>query len=48
MARKLALVLVAGLILAAPAAGDNSCKLVAVQALIPAARAKEARLSAQI
>src|SRR6266576_3312160 len=48
MARKLALVLVAGLILAAPAAGDNSGKLGAVQARIAAARAKEARLSAQI
>src|SRR5256885_5162824 len=48
MARRLALVFVAGLILAAPAAGDNSGKLGAVQARIAAARAKEARLSAQI
>jgi murein DD-endopeptidase MepM/ murein hydrolase activator NlpD len=48
MARKLALVLVAGLILAAPAAGDNSGKLGEVQARIAAARAKEARLTRQI
>jgi murein DD-endopeptidase MepM/ murein hydrolase activator NlpD len=48
MARRLAVVLVAGLILAAPAAGDNSGKLGAVQARIAAARAKEARLTAQI
>jgi len=48
MARRLAVVLVAGLILAAPAAGDNSGKLGAVQARIAAARAKEARLTGQI
>jgi peptidoglycan hydrolase CwlO-like protein len=48
MALRLALVLVAGLLLAAPAAGDNSGKLGAVQARIAAARAKEARLTAQI
>jgi len=48
MARRLALVLVAGLVLAAPAAGDNSGKLGAVQARIAAARAKEARLTARI
>jgi murein DD-endopeptidase MepM/ murein hydrolase activator NlpD len=48
MARRLAVLLVAGLILAAPAAGDNSGKLGAVQARIAAARAKEARLTAQI
>jgi murein DD-endopeptidase MepM/ murein hydrolase activator NlpD len=48
MARRLAVVLVAGLILAAPAAGDNSGKLGAVQARIAAARAKEARLTAQV
>jgi murein DD-endopeptidase MepM/ murein hydrolase activator NlpD len=48
MARRLAVVLVAGLVLAAPAAGDNSGKLGAVQARIAAARAKEARLTAQI
>src|SRR4051812_24767056 len=48
MARKLALVLVAGLLLAAPAAGDNGGKLGVVQARIAAARAKEARLTAQI
>jgi len=48
MARRLAVVLVAGLVLAAPAAGDNSGKLGAVQARIAAARAKEARLTAQL
>jgi murein DD-endopeptidase MepM/ murein hydrolase activator NlpD len=48
MARRLALVLVAGLVLAAPAAGDNNGKLGAVQARIAAARAKEARLTARI
>jgi len=48
MARRLAVVLVAGLILAAPAAGDNSGKLGAVQGRIAAARAKEARLTGQI
>jgi murein DD-endopeptidase MepM/ murein hydrolase activator NlpD len=48
MARRLAVVLIAGLVLAAPAAGDNSGKLGAVQARIAAARAKEARLTAQI
>jgi murein DD-endopeptidase MepM/ murein hydrolase activator NlpD len=48
MARRLALVLVAGLVLAAPAAGDNGGKLGAVQARIAAARAKEARLTARI
>lgn len=48
MARRLALVLVAGLILVAPAAGDNGGKLGDVQARIAAARAKEARLTAQI
>ena len=48
MARRLALVLVAGLVLAAPAAGDNSGKLGDVQARIAAARAKEARLTNQI
>ncbi len=48
MARRLALVLIAGLVLAAPAAGDNRDKLGAVQARIAAARAKEARLTRQI
>lgn len=48
MARRLALVLVAGLVLAAPAAADNNGKLGAVQARIAAARAKEARLTARI
>ena len=48
MARRLALVLIAGLILAAPAPGDNGGKLGEVQARIAAARAKEARLTTQI
>jgi murein DD-endopeptidase MepM/ murein hydrolase activator NlpD len=48
MARRLALVFLAGLVLAAPAAGDNSGKLGEVQARIAAARAKEARLTNQI
>jgi murein DD-endopeptidase MepM/ murein hydrolase activator NlpD len=48
MVRRLAVALVAGLVLAAPASGDNSGKLGEVQARIDAARAKEARLTAQI
>ena len=48
MARRLALVLLAGLVLAAPAAGDNGGKLGDVQARLAAARAKEARLTSQI
>ena len=48
MARRLALIVVAGLVLAAPAAGDNGGKLGDVQARIAAARAKEARLTARI
>jgi murein DD-endopeptidase MepM/ murein hydrolase activator NlpD len=48
MARRLALVLFAGLVLAAPASGDNSGKLSEIQARIAAARAKEARLTTQI
>jgi murein DD-endopeptidase MepM/ murein hydrolase activator NlpD len=48
MARRLALVLIAGLVLAAPAAGDNNEKLGAVQARLAAARAKESRLTRQI
>jgi murein DD-endopeptidase MepM/ murein hydrolase activator NlpD len=50
MARRLALLaaLAAGLVLAAPAAGDNSAKISALQARIEAARQKEASLSSQI
>ena len=48
MARKLALVLIAGLVLAAPAAGDNNGDHGSVQARLDAARAKEARLTNQI
>ena len=48
MARRLAVVLVAGLVLAAPASGDNSGKLGDVQARLSAARAKEGRLTTQI
>ena len=48
MARRLALVLIAGLVLAAPAAGDNNDKLGVVQARLEAARVKEARLTRQI
>jgi murein DD-endopeptidase MepM/ murein hydrolase activator NlpD len=48
MARRLTLVLIAGLVLAAPAAGDNNEKLGEVQARLAAARAKENRLTRQI
>lgn len=48
MARRLAVVLFAGLLLAAPASGDNSGKIGQLQARIAAARAKEARLTQQI
>jgi murein DD-endopeptidase MepM/ murein hydrolase activator NlpD len=48
MARRLVVVLFAGLVLAAPASGDNSGKIGQIQARIAAARAKEARLTAQI
>jgi murein DD-endopeptidase MepM/ murein hydrolase activator NlpD len=48
MARRLALVLVAVLAFAAPAAGDNSGKISDLQQRIAAARAKEAHLTAQI
>jgi murein DD-endopeptidase MepM/ murein hydrolase activator NlpD len=48
MASRLAVVLVAGLVLAAPASGDNSGKLGDVRARLSAARAKEARLTGQI
>jgi murein DD-endopeptidase MepM/ murein hydrolase activator NlpD len=48
MACRLAVVLVAVLVFAAPAAGDNRGKIGDLQARIAAAQAKEARLSAQI
>jgi murein DD-endopeptidase MepM/ murein hydrolase activator NlpD len=48
MARRLAVVPIAVLVFAAPAAGDNSGKISDLQARIGAARAKEARLTAQI
>jgi murein DD-endopeptidase MepM/ murein hydrolase activator NlpD len=48
MAPRLAVLLVAFLVLAAPAAGDNSGKLSTLQARITAARAKEARLTSEI
>jgi len=48
MGRRLAIVCVACLVLAAPAAADSGGKLGAVQARIAAARAKEARLTKQI
>ena len=48
MARRLAVALFAGLLLAAPASGDNSGKIGELQNRIAAARAKEARLTAQI
>jgi len=48
MGPRLAIVGVACLVLAAPAAGDSGGKLGAVQARIAAARAKEARLTKQI
>ncbi len=48
MARRLAILLVAWLVLAAPAAGDSGGKLGALQARIAAARAKETRLTIQI
>jgi murein DD-endopeptidase MepM/ murein hydrolase activator NlpD len=48
MARKLALVLACGLVLAAPAAGDNSGKIATLQSKIAAARAHESRLTAEI
>ena len=47
MARRLALVLIAGLVLASPAAGDDN-KLSDVQARLAATRAKETRLTTQI
>jgi murein DD-endopeptidase MepM/ murein hydrolase activator NlpD len=48
MARRLAVVLFAGLVLAAPASGDNSGKVGDLHDRIAAARAKEARLSSEI
>ena len=48
MARRLAVVLVALLVFAAPAAGDNSGKISDLHQRIAAAQAKESRLSAQI
>jgi murein DD-endopeptidase MepM/ murein hydrolase activator NlpD len=48
MGRRLGVVLLAVLAFAAPAAGDNSGKIGALQSRIAAARAKEARLSGQI
>jgi murein DD-endopeptidase MepM/ murein hydrolase activator NlpD len=48
MARRLAIVLAAVLVFAAPAAGDNSGKISQLHQRIAAARANEARLSAQI
>ena len=48
MARRLAVVLVAVLAFAAPAAGDNHGKLSDLQARIAAAQAKEVRLTAEI
>jgi murein DD-endopeptidase MepM/ murein hydrolase activator NlpD len=48
MGRRLAILLVACLVLAAPAAADNGGKIGEVQARIAAARKKEARLTAQI
>jgi murein DD-endopeptidase MepM/ murein hydrolase activator NlpD len=48
MARRLAIVLAACCVLAAPAAGDDGGKLGQLQARISAARAKEARLTQQI
>jgi murein DD-endopeptidase MepM/ murein hydrolase activator NlpD len=48
MARRLALVLACGLVLATPAAGDNSGKIASLQAKIAAARAREAHLTADI
>jgi murein DD-endopeptidase MepM/ murein hydrolase activator NlpD len=47
MARRLALVLIAALVLASPAAGDDN-KLSDVQARLAATRAKESRLTTQI
>ncbi len=48
MARRLAVVLGACLILVGPAAGDNSGKIGELQSRIAAARQREARLTAQI
>jgi murein DD-endopeptidase MepM/ murein hydrolase activator NlpD len=48
MGRRSAVLIVACLVLAAPAAGDNGGKIGQVQAKIAAARKKEARLTSQI
>src|SRR3954453_5171832 len=48
MGRRLVVVLFAGLVLVAPASGDNSGKLSDIQARLAAARAREARLTSQI
>jgi murein DD-endopeptidase MepM/ murein hydrolase activator NlpD len=48
MARRLAVVLFAGLVLAAPASGDNSGKIGDLHDRIAAARAKETRLTSEI
>ncbi len=48
MAQRVALVLIALIVTAAPAAGDNSGKIGELQSRIAAARAKEARLTGQI
>jgi murein DD-endopeptidase MepM/ murein hydrolase activator NlpD len=48
MARRLALVLVCGLVVVAPAAGDNSGKIAQLHDKIAAAQAREARLSSEI
>lgn len=48
MARKLAIIFACGLVLATPAAGDNSGKIASLQSKIAAARAREASLTAGI
>lgn len=48
MGQRIALVLIALLVFAAPAAGDNSGKIGELQSRIAAARAREARLSGEI
>ena len=48
MARRLAVIFACGLVLATPAAGDNSGKIASLQGKIAAARAREAHLTADI